>query len=90
MNTTVKINAIIKSLENIDPASLHGLCDDLIYAGALMPDLKNKRINPTGWNPSKHHTIPSPADGIIELEERFVCFRIQQRRKIGVINSRVI
>ena len=69
MNTTVKINAIIKSLENIDPASLHGLCDDLIYAGALMPDLKNKRINPTGWNPSKHHTIPSPADGIIELEE---------------------
>ena len=69
MNTTVKINAIIKSLENIDPTSLHGLCDDLIYAGALMPDLKNKRINPTGWNPSKHHTIPSPADGIIELEE---------------------
>lgn len=69
MNTTAKINTIIKSLENIDPASLHGLCDDLISAGALIPDLKNKPINPTGWNPSKHHTIPSPADSIVELEE---------------------
>ena len=69
MNTTVKIAAIIKSLENINPASLHGLCDALISAGALIPDLKNKPIDSTGWNPSKYHTIPSPADSIIELEK---------------------
>ena len=69
MNTTAKIDTIIKSLENIDPASLHGLCDDLISAGALIPALKNKPIDPTGWNPSKHHTIPSAADSIIQLEK---------------------
>ena len=74
MNTTVKIAAIIKSLENIDHASLHGLCDDLISAGALIPELKNQPINSTGWNPSKHHTIPSPADSIIKLEEGLCVF----------------
>ena len=69
MNVTLKLNAIIKALENIDSASLHSLCDDLIYAGALVPDLKHKSIQPAGWNPSKHHTIPSPADSIIELDD---------------------
>ena len=75
MNTTVKINAIIKSLENIDPASLHGLCDALISAGALIPELKNKQpIDWTGWNPSKHHTIRSEPDSIIKLEEGVCVF----------------
>ena len=68
MNTTLKLKAIIKVLENINEASLHGLCDDLIYAGALITNLKHKSIQPIGWNPAKHHTIPSPADSIIELE----------------------
>ena len=69
MNTTVKIGSIIKALENVDPASLHGLCDDLVYAGALIPELKGKSILPKGWNPAKHHTIRSPEDSTIELEE---------------------
>ncbi len=68
MNTTLKLNSIIKALENIDPESLHGLCDDLVYAGALIPDLKHNAADSAGWNPSKHHTISSPADNIIELE----------------------
>ena len=68
MNTTLKLKAIIKVLENINEASLHGLCDDLIYAGALITNLKHKSIQPIGWNPAKHHTIPSPADSIIELD----------------------
>ena len=74
MSTTAKINTIIKSLENIDPASLHGLCDDLISAGALIPELKNKPIDSTGWNPSKHHTIRSAPDSIIKLEEGLCVF----------------
>ena len=74
MNTTVKLDSIIKALENINPASLHGLCDGLIYAGALIPDLKHKPIRSKGWNPAKHHTIPSPADSIIELEESLCVF----------------
>ena len=69
MNATAKMDAIIKSLENINPASLHGLCDALISTGALIPELKNKPIDPTGWNPSKHHTIRSAPDSIIKLEE---------------------
>ena len=64
-----KTASIIKALENIDAASLHGLCDDLVYAGALITDLKGKLIRPKGWNPGKHHTIPSRADAIIELDE---------------------
>ena len=74
MNTTVKIDSIIKALENIDPASLHGLCDDLVYAGALIPELKGKSIHPKGWNPAKHHTIRSPEDSTIELEEGLCVF----------------
>ena len=74
MNTTVKIASIIKALENIDPASLHGLCDDLVYAGALIPELKGKSIHPKGWNPAKHHTIRSPEDSTIELEEGLCVF----------------
>ncbi len=82
MNTTVKINAIIKSLENIDPTSLHGLCDALISAGALIPELKNKRpIDPTGWNPSKHHTVPSAADGIIQLEKGLCVLEYSREEK---------
>ena len=68
MNTTLKLNSIIKALENIDSASSHGLCDDLIYAGALLPELKHNAPDSAGWNPSKYHTISSPADNIIELE----------------------
>ena len=83
MNTTVKINAIIKSLENIDHASLHGLCDALVSAGALIPGLKNKPIDPTGWNPSKHHTIPSPADSIIQLEEGLCVLEYSKEEKWG-------
>ena len=83
MNTTVKINAIIKSLENIDPASLHGLCDDLISAGALIPELKNKPIDPTGWNPSKHHTVPSAADSIIQLEKGLCVLEYSREEKWG-------
>ena len=74
MNTTVKIDSIIKALENIDPASLHGLCDDLVYAGALISELKGKSIHPKGWNPAKHHTIRSPEDSSIELEEGLCVF----------------
>ncbi len=83
MNTTAKINTIIKSLENIDSASLHGLCDALISAGALIPELKNRPINPTGWNPSKHHTIPSPADSIIQLEEGLCVLEYSGEEKWG-------
>ena len=83
MNTTAKINTIIKSLENIDPASLHGLCDALISAGALIPKLKNRPIDPTGWNPSKHHTIPSPADSIIQLEEGLCVLEYSREEKWG-------
>ena len=83
MNTTAKINTIIKSLENIDPASLHGLCDALISAGALIPELKNRPIDPTGWNPSKHHTIPSPADSIIQLEEGLCVLEYSREEKWG-------
>ena len=83
MNTTAKINTIIKSLENIDPASLHGLCDALISAGALIPELKNRPIDPTGWNPSKHHTIPSPADSIIQLEEGLCVLEYSRKEKWG-------
>ena len=68
MNTTLKLNSIIKALENIDPTSLHGLCDDLVYAGALIPDLEHNAPDSAGWNPAKHHTISSPADNAIELE----------------------
>ena len=68
MKTTVKLNSIIKALENIDSASSHGLCDDLIYAGALLPELKHNAPDSAGWNPAKHHTISSPADNAIELE----------------------
>ena len=68
MNTTLKLNSIIKALENIDSASSHGLCDDLIYAGALLPELKHNAPDSAGWNPAKHHTISSPADNAIELE----------------------
>ena len=68
MNTTLKLNSIIKALENIDSASSHGLCDDLIYAGALLPELKHNAPDSAGWNPEKHHTISSPADNAIELE----------------------
>ena len=64
-----KTTSIIKALESIDAASLHGLCDDLVCAGALITDLKGKLIRPKGWNPGKHHTIPSRADAIIELDE---------------------
>ena len=83
MNTTVKINTIIKSLENIDPASLHDLCDALVSAGALIPELKNKPIDPTGWSPSKHHTIPSPADSIIQLEEGLCVLEYSREEKWG-------
>ena len=68
MNTTLKLNSIIKALENIDSASLHGLCDDLVYAGALIPDLEHNAPDSAGWSQSKHHTISSPADNAIELE----------------------
>ena len=83
MNTTVKINAIIKSLENIDSASLHGLCEALISAGALIPELKNEPIDWTGWNPSKHHTIRSPADSIIQLEEGLCVLEYSREEKWG-------
>ena len=81
MNATAKMDTIIKSLENINPASLHGLCDALISAGALIPELKNKPIDSTGWNPSKHHTIPSPADSIIELEEGLCVLEYSREEK---------
>ena len=68
MNVTLKLNSIIKALENIDSASLHGLCDDLIYAGALLLELRRNAPDSAGWNPAKHHTISSPADNAIELE----------------------
>ena len=74
-----KTTSIIKALENIDAASLHGLCDDLVYAGALIPNLKGKLIRPKGWNPGKHHTIPSPADSIIELDEDLCVFEYSRR-----------
>ena len=75
-----KTTSIIKALENIDAASLHGLCDDLVYAGALIPNLKGKLIRPKGWNPGKHHTIPSPADSIIELDEDLCVFEYSRRK----------
>ena len=74
MNVTLKLHTIIQALENIDSASLHGLCDDLIFAGALIPNFNHKPILPTGWNPSKHHTIPSPADSIVELDDGLCIF----------------
>ena len=64
-----KTTSIIKALENIDAASLHGLCDGLVFAGALIPNLKGKLIHPKGWNPGKHHTIRSREDSLIELGE---------------------
>ena len=83
MNATAKNDAIIKSLENINPASLHGLCDALISAGALIPELKNKLIDPTGWNPSKHHTVPSAADSIIQLEKGLCVLEYSREEKWG-------
>ncbi len=75
-----KETSLILALENIDAASLHGLCDDLVFAGALIPNLKGKLIRPKGWNPGKHHTIPSPADSLIELDDG-VCVLEYSRRK---------
>ena len=75
-----KETSLINALENIDAASLHGLCDDLVFAGALVSNLKGKLIRPKGWNPGKHHTIPSPADSLIELDDG-VCVLEYSRRK---------
>ena len=76
-----KTASIIKALENIDAASSHGLCDDLVYAGALITDLKGKLIRPKGWNPGKHHTIPSRADAIIELDEGLCVLEYSRQEK---------
>ena len=76
-----KTTSIIKALESIDAASLHGLCDDLVCAGALITDLKGKLIRPKGWNPGKHHTIPSRADAIIELDEGLCVLEYSRQEK---------
>lgn len=70
-----KIDSIIQALENIDAASLHGILDDLFFAGALLQenlDIKHKLIDPAGWNPSKRCTISSPTDSQLVFQEGVV------------------
>ena len=69
MTRTPKINSIITALESIDYTSFEHLCADLVYAGALIPDLKHKLIRSPGLNIAKNSTIPAPVDSTIELQE---------------------
>lgn len=65
-----KSNSIIDALDMIDPASFHGLIDDLLFAsGLLKENLKHIMIDPTGWNPSKMRTIQSQPDSRLVFEK---------------------
>ena len=70
-----KPELVIKALKSIDAASFHGLVDDLGFTGGLFMknlNLKHILIDPTGWNPSKMRTIPSPTDSRLVFQEGFV------------------
>ena len=69
MSSPPKVISIIKALETIHSTSFEQLCSDLIYHGALIPDLEHKLIYPTGLNISKNFTIRAPADAVIDLKE---------------------
>lgn len=69
MSTPPKVDSIIRALQTIDSTMFEHLCADLIYHGALIPDLKHKLIYPTGQNISKNFTIRGSVDAVIDLKE---------------------
>ena len=81
MNATLKLNSILKALETIDPTSFEHLCSELIYVGALIPDLKQQLIRSTGLNVAENHTVRSPQDGVIRLEEGLCVFEYSRAKR---------
>ena len=81
MSTPPKIISIIKALETIDPTLFERLCSDLVYAGAFFPELKEELIRSTGLNEVENHTVPSPQDGVIRLEEGLCVFEYSRAKR---------
>ena len=81
MSTSPKIISIIKALETIDSTSFEQLCSELVYAGALIPDLKHKPISLTGTNIAENHTVRSPQDAVIRLEEGKCVFEFSRAKR---------
>ena len=81
MSTNIKTHSIIKALETLDPTSFEQLCSDLVYAGALIPHLKQKPISLTGSNLAENHTVRSPQDAVIRLEEGIWVFEYSRSKR---------
>lgn len=81
MSMSPKVISIIKALETIDSASFEQLCSELVYAGALIPDLKHKPISLTGTNIAENHTVRSPQDAVIRLDEGKCVFEFSRAKR---------
>ena len=81
MSTSPKAISIIKALETIHSTSFEQLCSELVYAGALIPDLKQKPISLTGSNVAENHTVRSPQDAVIRLEEGIWIFEYSREKR---------
>ena len=81
MAMTPKIKSILLALKTIEPAKLEQLCADLLPAGALRAEWKDKPIWMPGSSLEKNATLPYPVDGIIEMPEGLWVLQCSRQEK---------